>query len=435
MHKLSIARGFPASLGHSWSQIRDTIMSLVDVCPRNTVFKIKCSGSEQEETASLLKQKGFVVSTTSIEQGTLCTELKWIDEEIDQLELHSYVSFALPDYSDLSSSDLDKEESHCTYKEEFSAHNCLVRRKRVMDRLHAAERFPTLSLPDDTAVEREKLSMRSEFKESIMCATYLRHIRKQLRTLRDSELLQCHEIDVSDLADADICALQHDLQSWSPMRGANVVFASYRLLGFKELRKVLRVTLPKGFQARKRKKEEDKEDKNEKRIFLVDLDGTVADIDQSLALKFPELKHVIVGRSDSEFSGDNKKMFRTEMTKPGFFLDLPVIEEGAKFVREMLQSAKARVVFVSSPLKNAPHCIPEKIKWIEKHFGFDLARSAIFCKDKTLVRGDFLVDDRPQSASTSGGMKPTWKQVFPPTSYNIQETPRLPERNWMSYFE
>lgn len=302
--------------------------------------------------------------------------------------------------------------------------------------MHAAEGFPSLLFPDDTAVEREKI-LQGE-KLSTRSTDYLEMIQKQLDSLQEAGLLKLHEIDVSDLKDDDIWALQTQIRDYLNKLGkfekVTVVVASYRLLGFVNLRKVLRVEVTSVIQPEtiSKKKRKVVSTESKKKVILVDLDGTVADIDKGLALKFPDHEHLIVDRKDSDFAvGEHEQMFRAEMTKPGFFLGLSLIEEGAKFVREMLQSDMCeRLVFVSSPLKNAPHCIPEKIQWIEKHFGFDLARSAVFCKDKTLVRGDVLVDDRPQT----GSMKPTWKQYFPPTSYNTVETPRLPSRDWLSVF-
>ena len=161
--------------------------------------------------------------------------------------------------------------------------------------------------------------------------------------------------------------------------------------------------------------------------YPVDLDGTVADIDSGLADHLPEWKSSIFNRTESEYTGVLEELARKVMTSEGFFRTLPLLPYAKENIEDLMK--RGTVIFVSSPIKNAPYCISEKISWIEEHFGFPLARSAVFCKDKTMIVGDYLIDDRPQT----GRNKPLWKQLFPSQSYNVKQEPQL-QHKWIEYF-
>ena len=58
----------------------------------------------------------------------------------------------------------------------------------------------------------------------------------------------------------------------------------------------------------------------------------------------------------------------------------------------------------------------------EEHLGFDWTARVMLTKDKTLVRGDILIDDKPE---ISGSLSPVWQHWLYDAPYNRHiNTPR-----------
>ena len=95
-------------------------------------------------------------------------------------------------------------------------------------------------------------------------------------------------------------------------------------------------------------------------------------------------------------------------TAPGFVRNLPPIKEGIEAVKEML-SMRIEVRICTAPLKNYKNCVLEKYQWIEHYLGREFVERVILTRDKTLVRGDFLIDDKPD---IKGVAQPTWEQII-----------------------
>lgn len=47
-------------------------------------------------------------------------------------------------------------------------------------------------------------------------------------------------------------------------------------------------------------------------------------------------------------------------------------------------------------------CVFVQYAWVEKHFGEDFLEQVILTRDKTLVTGDILIDDRPDVTGEDG---------------------------------
>ena len=90
---------------------------------------------------------------------------------------------------------------------------------------------------------------------------------------------------------------------------------------------------------------------------------------------------------------------------PGFFAELPPIA-GALDAARRLAAAGHDVRICTAPIDPYRHCVGEKIAWAEEHLGVEWARRVILTKDKTLVRGDILIDDKPE---IRGALAPQWQ--------------------------
>jgi 5'-nucleotidase len=99
---------------------------------------------------------------------------------------------------------------------------------------------------------------------------------------------------------------------------------------------------------------------------------------------------------------------------PGFFKGLRPIAGAIQGAREMLASGHD-VRICTSPLNDYRHCVAEKYQWVDEHLGSDWVSRLILTKDKTIVRGEVLVDDNP---TIVGAMVPSWIHVLFEQPYN-----------------
>ena len=76
-------------------------------------------------------------------------------------------------------------------------------------------------------------------------------------------------------------------------------------------------------------------------------------------------------------------------------------------------------------------CKPEKFAWVEEHLGSKWASRIIMTRDKTLVHGDVLIDDKPNIV---GVRAPTWKHILYDQPYN-QHCADQERLTWSNYKE
>ncbi len=171
-------------------------------------------------------------------------------------------------------------------------------------------------------------------------------------------------------------------------------------------------------------------------IVLIDIDGPLADFYGEFLkrwkIKHPDLPFVEKeNRSHfdlkNDYSGEFYELTKLIYTEPGFAENLPANQHGIQAIRQM--HAKGLDVFLcSSPLSSFDPNVLEKYRWVEKHLGPDFVKKLIMSRDKTLVKGDFLIDDKPE---IKGLLKPVWKQIIYDMPYNryLTDRPRL-NQDW-----
>jgi hypothetical protein len=114
-------------------------------------------------------------------------------------------------------------------------------------------------------------------------------------------------------------------------------------------------------------------------IVFLDMDGVLADFDGALP---PDQR-----RKNGVDRWDPPAMF-----EPGFFRGLPVMPGAKEAVSALMASPNIQLYIGSKPTTKALTCPTEKYQWIGEHFP-DLLRRMCLVSDKSLLRGDFLVDD------------------------------------------
>lgn len=119
--------------------------------------------------------------------------------------------------------------------------------------------------------------------------------------------------------------------------------------------------------------------------------------------------------------------------EPSFFESLEPVEGAVEALHEM-EALGAQVFICTSPKKfyHNPHCGTEKHRWVMRHLGVEWVNRVILSRDKTLVTGAVLIDDKPD---VDGAMVPTWKHVYFDQPYNRDNNDRPRITTWKNWKE
>jgi 5'-nucleotidase len=174
-------------------------------------------------------------------------------------------------------------------------------------------------------------------------------------------------------------------------------------------------------------------------LILVDQDGPLADFERAFLdhwqTKYPDEFFIPVDERKTfyireEYPSHLTKKVDAIYCSPGFYLNLPPTPGCIEAINFLLDSGHD-VRICTAPLSRYDNCVLEKYQWVEKHFGRAFTKRVIITKDKTVVRGDLLIDDRPD---VEGVYKPVWEHIIFDSSYNrnITDKRRL---NWNNFRE
>lgn len=165
----------------------------------------------------------------------------------------------------------------------------------------------------------------------------------------------------------------------------------------------------------------------EKPILLIDMDGVIADYyghfisiwkktyPDRVALKASELKGFYFEDSyPAEYTSD----IRNITTDIGFFENLPPVPGAVTALTSILENDKFKVFLCSTPDSHSKNqcCSSEKVRWVERVLGPDWVKRIILTHDKTLVHGDYLIDDKPHIVGAKES--PSWSQIVFTHEYN-----------------
>ncbi|UOE45974.1 5' nucleotidase, NT5C type [Agromyces larvae] len=160
--------------------------------------------------------------------------------------------------------------------------------------------------------------------------------------------------------------------------------------------------------------------------ILCDLDGVAADwiggiedglgwlpVEDSEWLDWTQGDGASPDAPDDARAGLRRRIKRIQGTF-GFYAALRPIP-GAVAAIHRLADAGHDVWFCSTPDPLNESCASDKINWVESHFGEGWGERVILTHDKTLVRGDVLIDDKPR---VTGAAEPEWTHVIFAQPYN-----------------
>jgi 5'-nucleotidase len=158
---------------------------------------------------------------------------------------------------------------------------------------------------------------------------------------------------------------------------------------------------------------------------LVDMDGVIADWGQafndSIALFGDDAAGIPRHEQQTTFdlhagrTERERAIIGAVMVEPGFYSRLKPIP-GAKQALNAMDKAGHDVRICTSPWVANPTCASDKLNWVAAHYGAHWASRVIITTDKTLVYGDYLVDDKPE---VKGSLDPSWEHVIFTQPYNV----------------
>jgi len=161
-------------------------------------------------------------------------------------------------------------------------------------------------------------------------------------------------------------------------------------------------------------------------VVLLDMDGVLVDWDRGFLQAWG-------GRSAVDRSKDyamekcvpaeHMQEARAIFHADGFFANLPPMPGAVEAVKRMAE-AGYEVLFCTSPVLTSGGCPSEKFEWVRNHFGPGWVSKIVMTSDKTVVRGDVLIDDKPK---ITGSTRPVWRQLMFAAPYNsgVTDVPRL----------
>ncbi len=99
---------------------------------------------------------------------------------------------------------------------------------------------------------------------------------------------------------------------------------------------------------------------------------------------------------------DNHETVNRFTFQKDFFRTMEVKERSQEVMKELNQQYE---VFIVSSAMEFPNSLPEKLEWLKEHFPFLHWKQFVFCGRKSIVHGDYMIDDLPHNLETFNGEK------------------------------
>lgn len=142
--------------------------------------------------------------------------------------------------------------------------------------------------------------------------------------------------------------------------------------------------------------------------LIVDMDDVLADAtgqflsyinrDLGLMIDRESLNHKEEGTG---FPVD-RQIVNSYAMQARFFRTMHVKENA----QEVLEKLNARYeLFIVSSAMEFPLSLHEKLEWLQEHFPFLHWKQLVFCGKKSIVHGDFMIDDLPHNLESFNGHK------------------------------
>lgn len=108
--------------------------------------------------------------------------------------------------------------------------------------------------------------------------------------------------------------------------------------------------------------------------------------------------------------------------QPGFFADIPVMEDAQDVVTRLTHYYE---IFVATAAMEFPNSFREKYDWLQKHFPCIPWTNYVFCGHKSIIASDYLIDDRVNNLLAFQG-----KPILYSAPHNLKENNFQRVSNW-----
>jgi len=112
------------------------------------------------------------------------------------------------------------------------------------------------------------------------------------------------------------------------------------------------------------------------KVIYIDMDGVLADIQKDCMKSLEETPDI-----------------KYPQSIPGFFENLSPVKGAIDSVNHLRRIKDYDIWVLTAPSVRNPLCYTEKRLWIENHFDYEFCKRLIICPNKSLLRGDYLIDD------------------------------------------
>lgn len=134
------------------------------------------------------------------------------------------------------------------------------------------------------------------------------------------------------------------------------------------------------------------------------MDGVLADT----YVKFIDRYEAVFGRRPTREELLGRKVYdlegaadiRNAMYEEGFFRDIAVMPGAVEVMRELYDNYEVYIVSTASEFK---HSYRDKWEWLEEHFPFISFQRIVFCGNKSIVHGDYMIDDKVSNLTGFNG--------------------------------
>jgi len=107
----------------------------------------------------------------------------------------------------------------------------------------------------------------------------------------------------------------------------------------------------------------------------------------------------------------------------GFFADLPLIANSREIIKELNDKHE---VYIASAAMEFKYSLGEKYDWLDEHFPFIHWKRRILCGDKSVLKGDVLIDDHDFNLSVFSG-----RAIMFSATHNMLDTQYERLDNWL----
>jgi len=142
--------------------------------------------------------------------------------------------------------------------------------------------------------------------------------------------------------------------------------------------------------------------------LIVDMDDVMADATGQFINYYEKEfgvridRAILNGKGEGEGFPDNHSTVADFPYRANFFRTMEV-NAGCQQVMEKLNQKYE--VFIVSAAVEFPLSLHEKLKWLNEHFPFLTWKQIVFCGSKSVVHGDFMIDDLVHNLERFNGEK------------------------------